>query len=274
MLAPFAFSMTGMNDLHTAMSAAKAGAEIIKDHFGAPPAADYKAKFDPVTAVDKAAEAAILAVIRSERPDDEVMAEESGGTVHPGRHWIVDPLDGTVNFVHSIPHLSVSVALYDGDEGLVGVVHDPLRNEIFTATLGGGAHLNGHLISTSDTTELEKAVVATGFPYDHDIHADSLAVVLREVLAHVAGIRRFGSAALDLAWVAAGRYDAYWELGIAPWDGAAGMILVREAGGTVTDPYGQPSTPTMGLVVSSNGKVHEPIRKILETWLPPYLVNR
>lgn len=274
MLAPYAFSITGMNDLHLAMSAARAGAEIIKDHFGAPPPPDYKGKFDPVTAVDKAAEAAILAVLRSARPDDEVMAEESGGTVHPGRHWIVDPLDGTVNFVHSIPHLSVSVALYDGDEGLVGVVHDPLRNEIFTATRGGGAHLNGHLISTSDTAELERAVVATGFPYDHDIHAESLAVVLREVLAQVAGIRRFGSAALDLAWVAAGRYDAYWELGIAPWDGAAGMILVREAGGTVTDPYGQPSTPTMGLVVSSNGKVHEPIRRILETWLPPYLVNQ
>jgi len=273
MPAPFARTIHDMYDLHVAMTAAEAGAKIIKDHFGAPPAAEYKAKFDPVTAVDRAAEAAILEVLRSALPDDEVMAEESGGTVHPGRHWIVDPLDGTVNFVHSIPHVSVSVALYDGSEGLVGVVHDPLRDEIFTATRGGGARLNGHVISTSDRTELETAVVATGFPYDHDTHAESLAVVLREVLAQVAGIRRFGSAALDLAWVAAGRFDAYWELGIAPWDGAAGMILVREAGGVVTDPFGRPSTPSMGLVVASNGKIHDPFRRTVETWLPPRLVN-
>jgi len=266
-------SINGMDDLHVAMSAAKAGAEIIKKHFGVPTDARYKAKFDPVTAVDGAAEAAILSVLGSARPDDEVMAEESGGTVHPGRHWIVDPLDGTVNFVHSIPQVSVSVALYDGDEGLVGVVYDPLRDEMFTATRGGGAFLNGRDILVSHVTDLEKAVVATGFPYNHDRYADSLAVVLREVLAQVNGIRRFGSAALDLAWVAAGRFDAYWELGIAPWDGAAGMILVREAGGTVTDPFGFPSRPTMGLVVASNGKLHDPFRQIVETWLPAHLVN-
>jgi len=262
-----------MDDLHVAMSAARAGAEIVKQFFGTPPEARYKAKFDPVTAVDEAAEAAILEVLRAARPDDEVMAEESGGTVHSGRHWIIDPLDGTVNFVHSIPQVSVSVALYDGEEGLVGVVYDPLREEIFTAIRGGGARLNGHVISTSDVTQLEKAVVATGFPYNHDIYAESLAVVLREVLARVNGIRRFGSAALDLAWVAAGRFDAYWELGIAPWDGAAGMILVREAGGTVTDPYGRPTTPTMGLVVASNGKIHDPLRRTIETWMPSHLVN-
>lgn len=262
-----------MDDLHVAMSAVRAGADIVKRFFGASPEAHYKAKFDPVTAVDRAAEAAILEVLDAARPDDEVMAEESGGSVHAGRHWIVDPLDGTVNFVHSIPQVSVSVALYDGDDGLVGVVYDPLRDEMFTAIRGGGARLNGHVISTSETAELEKAVVATGFPYNHDIYAESLSVVLREVLAQVNGIRRFGSAALDLAWVAAGRFDAYWELGIAPWDGAAGMILVREAGGTVTDPYGRPSTPTMGLVVSSNGKIHDPLRRIVETWMPSHLVN-
>jgi len=270
---PNAFSINQMDDLHVAMSAARAGAEIVKRFFGAPPEARYKAKFDPVTAVDEAAEAAILEVLRSARPDDEVMAEESGGSVHAGRHWIVDPLDGTVNFVHSIPQVSVSIALYDGEQGLVGVVYDPLRDEIFTATRGGGARLNGHVLSTSDVTQLERAVVATGFPYDHDVYAESLSIVLREVLAKVNGIRRFGSAALDLAWVAAGRFDAYWELGIAPWDGAAGMILVREAGGTVTDPYGRQSTPSMGLVVCSNGKIHDPLRRIIETWMPPHLVN-
>ena len=262
-----------MDDLHVAISAARAAAEIIKKHFGAPQDPRYKAKFDPVTEVDQAAEAAILDVLARERPDDEVMAEESGGTTHPGRHWIVDPLDGTVNFVHGIPQVSVSIALYDGDVGLVGVVYDPLRDEMFTAMHNGGAKLNGHVISVSAVSDIHKSVVATGFPYDHDVYADSLSVVLREVLREVNGLRRLGSAALDLAWVAAGRFDAYWELGIAPWDGAAGMILVREAGGSVTDPFGRSSTPTMGLVIATNGLLHDEIRTIVETWMPVHLVN-
>jgi myo-inositol-1(or 4)-monophosphatase len=201
------------------------------------------------------------------------MAEESGGMTHDGRHWIVDPLDGTVNFIHGIPQVSVSIALYEGDRGRVGVVYDPLRDEIFTAARGEGARLNGHVISVSATAELERSVVATGFPYDHDVKADELAAVLREVLRHVNGIRRFGSAALDLAWVAAGRLDAYWELGIAPWDGAAGEILVREAGGVVTDPLGRVSTPMMGLVVASNGHLHETLRTIIESWMPLDMIN-
>lgn len=261
-----------MDDLHVAISAARAGAEIIKARFGGPQNPRYKGNFDPVTAVDHAAEEAILDVLIQARPDDEIMAEESGGESHPGRHWIVDPLDGTVNFVHAIPHVSVSVALYDGERGLVGVVYDPLRDELFSAIDGGGARLNGHVISVSDVDDLNKAVVATGFPYDHDIYADSLAVVVREVLRDVNGIRRMGSAALDLAWVAAGRYDGYWELGIAPWDGAAGIILVREAGGTVTDPFGRQTTPSKGLVVSSNGVVHDRLRTIIEAWMPGHLV--
>lgn len=257
-----------MQDLHVAIDAARAGGAIIAKHFGASPDPTYKGKFDPVTAVDLASESAVLAVIDSHRPDDPVMAEESGGSQHTGRHWIVDPLDGTVNFVHGIPHVSVSVALYEGDKGLVGVVYDPLRDELFTAADGEGARLNGHVISVSPTAQLERAVVATGFPYDHDVKADELSVVLREVLRQVNGLRRFGSAALDLAWVAAGRYDGYWEFGIAPWDGAAGLILVREAGGTVTDPLGRDSTPSMGLVVATNGTLHKNLRAIIESWMP------
>jgi myo-inositol-1(or 4)-monophosphatase len=262
-----------MDDLHVAMEAARLGGAIVTDHFGASPAPEYKGRFDPVTAVDRASEAAVLAHIERHRPLDEIMAEETGGTVHGGRHWIVDPLDGTVNFVHGIPQVSVSIALYDGETGLVGVVYDPLRDEIFTAAQGEGARLNGHVISVSATIELEHAVVATGFPYDHDVKADELATVFREVLRHVNGLRRFGSAALDLAWVAAGRFDAYWELGIAPWDGAAGEILVREAGGIVTDPLGRDSTPMMGLVVASNGRLHDSIRTIIESWMPLDMID-
>jgi len=262
-----------MDDLHVAITAAQAAAEIIREYFGASPDPEYKGKFDPVTAIDRAAEEAIVDVIAKARPDDDVLAEEGGGTTHPGRHWIVDPLDGTVNFVHGIPHVSVSVALYDGTKGLVGVVHDPLRDELFTAMDGGGARLNGHVISVSDVTDINRSIVATGFPYDHDIHAESLSIVVREMLKEINGLRRMGSAALDLAWVAAGRYDAYWELGIAPWDGAAGMVLVREAGGVVTDPFGRHSTPSMGLVVSSNGHLHDQIRSIVESWMPADLVQ-
>lgn len=241
--------------------------------FGTSPDPTYKGRFDPVTAVDHASEEAILGLLRTERPDDEVLAEEGGGTTSDGRHWIVDPLDGTVNFVHGIPQVSVSVALYDGETPVVGVVYDPLRREVFSAVVGEGARLNGHVISVTSEHELERSVIATGFPYDHDEHADDLSVVVREMLRRVNGIRRFGSAALDLAWVAAGRYEGYWELGIAPWDGAAGLIIVRESGGTVTDPFGRDSTPFMGLVVASNGAIHHEFRTIIETWMPMRLVD-
>lgn len=223
--------------------------------------------------MDRAAEDEILGLLQLHRPDDTFLAEESGGAASEGRHWIVDPLDGTVNFVHSIPQVSVSVALYEGDSARVGVVYDPLRDELFTAADGDGARLNGHVIAVSSESNLERAVIATGFPYDHDVHADGLAVVVREMLRKVNGIRRLGSAALDLAWVAAGRYDGYWELGIAPWDGAAGLLLVREAGGIVTDPFGRPSTPFMGLVVASNGSLHHEFRTIVESWMPMELVK-
>ncbi|HSJ70648.1 MAG TPA: inositol monophosphatase family protein [Acidimicrobiia bacterium] len=262
-----------MDDLHLAIDAARAGGEIIRRFFGTPPNPDYKGKFDPVTAVDRASEEAITDLIRTHRPEDEILAEEAGGELTGGRHWIVDPLDGTVNFVHGIPHVSVSIALYDGDRARVGVVYDPMRDEIFSATDGGGTRLNGHHVTVSIESSLERSVIATGFPYNHDEHADELAVVVREVLRRVNGIRRFGSAALDFAWVAAGRYEGYWELGIAPWDGAAGLLLVREAGGTVTDPFGRGSTPFMGLVVASNSVVHDDLRTVIESWMPMRLID-
>ncbi len=263
-----------MDDLDVAIEAARAGGAIVAEGFGRGFAADYKAKFDPVTAIDKAAEAAIIDVITSHRPDDSILAEESGGSGDSGRQWIIDPLDGTVNFVHAIPQVSVSIALYDGEAGVVGVVYDPLRDELFAARSGSGATLNGSPISVSATDTLQRSVVATGFPYDHDVYATELSVVVGEVLRQVNGLRRFGSAALDLVWVAAGRFDAYWELGIAPWDGAAGMIVLREAGGIVTDPWGEPSTPHRPLVVATNAVLHEQLRPIIEEFCPPHLVPR
>lgn len=231
----------------------------------------FKRRFDPVTATDHASEAAVLSVISEHRPDDAILAEESGGALPRGRTWIVDPLDGTVNFVHGIPQIAVSVGLWDGDTPLVGVIYDPLRGECFTAEAGKGAELNGRPIGVSSTNDLDGCVVATGFPYDHGDYADEYASVVGAVLASVNGIRRFGSAALDLAWVAAGRYEAYWELGLAPWDQAAGIVIVREAGGRVTGINGIDSVPTTPLVLASNGHVHDGLRSIIEPLLPDRL---
>jgi len=260
-----------MNDLELAIAAARAGGAILHDGFDRGIEAHYKRRFDPVTEIDHASEAKVLSIISEHRPSDAILAEESGGSIPAGRVWIVDPLDGTVNFVHGIPQISVSIGLWKGDEALVGVVYDPLRDECFSAAVGSGARLNGTPISVSSTTDLDLSVTATGFPYDHGDYADEYASVLGAVLGSVNGIRRFGSAALDLAWVAAGRYEAYWELGIAPWDQAAGIALVREAGGRVTDMRGAASIPTAPMVLSSNGFVHDALGAIIDSALPERL---
>lgn len=263
--------MAVVDDIVLALTAARAGGAIVREAFGRAVDVERKGRFDPVTEVDRRSEAAIVARIRDHRPDDAIVAEEGGGDSTSGRRWIVDPLDGTVNFVHGIPQVAVSVGLYDGDEPLAGVVYDPLREEIFSAAAGDGARLNGERIAVSSEDSLERAVVATGFPYDHDQHAAEYAAVVAAVLERVNGVRRFGSAALDLAWTAAGRYEGYWELGVAPWDQAAGTLIVREAGGRVTDPWGKDMTPADRLIVASNGYLHEALRSIVEPLVPARL---
>jgi myo-inositol-1(or 4)-monophosphatase len=260
-----------MDDLQVAIAAARAGGDIVRDGFDRGVIPQFKRRFDPVTATDHASEAAVLSLISRHRPSDAILAEESGGALPRGRTWIVDPLDGTVNFVHGIPQIAVSVGLWDGETPLVGVIYDPLRDECFAAEVGKGAHLNGRPISVSSTHDLDGCVVATGFPYDHGDYAAEYATVVGAVLASVNGIRRFGSAALDLAWVASGRYEAYWELGIAPWDQAGGIVIVREAGGRVTDISGADSIPTTPLVLATNGLVHDGLRSIIDPLLPDRL---
>lgn len=256
-----------MTDLDLALLAARAGAAIVADAFGTATETELKGRFDPVTVVDRAAERAIVDIVRVERPDDGILAEEGSGSATRGRRWIIDPLDGTVNFVHGIPHVGVSVALYKDDAPLVGVTIDPLRAEEYVAVAGGGATLNGSPITTSATIDPERAVIATGFPYDHDVHADALARTLGAVLARVNGLRRMGSATLDLAWVAAGRYEGYWELNVSPWDIAAGILLVREAGGTVTTPAGGPAAPDQREIVAANPHLHEVLRSTVAATL-------
>lgn len=258
----------GVTDLELAVACAAAAAEAITA-IGSVTSAQFKGAatrgdVDPVTAADQAAERAILALLKTERPDDNIVAEESGGVFSPGRQWIVDPLDGTVNFLHGAPPVAVSIALYEGHTPLVGVVYEIFQQEMFTATAGGGAYLNGQPIHASGR-RFQHSLIATGFPYDRHEHATKYASLMGEVLAKARGIRRAGAAAVDLAYVAAGRYDGFWHVGLGPWDVAAGALLVAEAGGTVTGEDMAPlNIETFDLIVASNSVGHEELQSIVD----------
>ena len=259
-----------MDDIAIAKRAARAGAAIVASGFESVTEADMKGVVDPVTEVDKASEAAIVAMIAGARPDDGILAEEGGGAERSsGRRWVIDPLDGTVNFVHGIPHVSVSVALEDDDGVLVGVILDPIRNEEFTAARGEGAFLNGSPIRVSTRERLGDSIIVTGFPYDRRDYGSSYATTVGAVLEVARGVRRLGSAALDLAWVAAGRYDGYWEYSLSPWDMTAGILLVAEAGGMLSNSGGGPIDHT-DLVVT-NGRIHEELRAVVVASRPGHL---
>jgi myo-inositol-1(or 4)-monophosphatase len=262
-----------MNDLELALAAAACGAAIVRSGFGSHQTIEQKGRLDPVTEVDRASEKAIVDMITVHRPEDGLLGEEGSSRESTGRRWIIDPLDGTVNFVHGIPHVGVSVALYDGNTPLVGAIEDAMRGEVFAAERGGGATLNGEPIFVSGTTEMHRAVIVTGFPYDHDRYGASYGRVVGEVLTHANGVRRLGSAALDFAWVAAGRFDGFWEYSLGPWDMAAGALLVTEAGGIVTDVFGEPFDPGDPHFVAANPHLHETLRTIVEPLLPPHLLS-
>jgi len=202
---------------------------------------------DLVSDADREAEHAILSIIRAERPDDAILSEESGvaegGT--SGLRWLVDPLDGTTNYLWGYPHWAVSIACHDEVGGLMGVVHDPIRDETFTAVRGGPAYLNGHVLALEPSDDLGQALIGSGFGYDA-VRRRRQATRLMGVIPHVRDMRRGGSAALDMVWVACGRLDAYYEFGVNAWDVAAGAVIVVAAGGTVQDipagPEGAPGT--------------------------------
>lgn len=247
-----------MEDIEVATLAAHAGAAVVRSHFGGAVEPEWKGVVDPVTAVDRAAEDAVLDVIRTHRPRDRILAEESGGDDWDnGRVWIVDPLDGTVNFVHGLPQVATSVGLRNDGAALVGVVADVVHEETFAAECGAGASLDGVPISVSPTTEPARSLVVTGFAYDRQQRATEMATTLASVLTTFQGIRRLGSAALDLCWVACGRVDAYWEYGLRPWDSAAGTLIVEEAGGRVTTFSGDPYPLDDPGIVATNGNVHD-----------------
>ena len=244
--------------LEDAVAIALAAGAVVRDRFDVVHEESFKGhEGNVVTETDHASEALIVERLSARFPDHAVRAEEGRGG---GRHaitWFVDPLDGTNNFAHGFPMFAVSLAATLGDRVLVGVTFDPLRDELFTARLGGGAFLDGAPLHVSDRARLSESLVATGFPYDKATNPDNNITQFAAVAPRVRGIRRAGSATLDLAYVAAGRLDAYWERGTAAWDVAAGILLTQEAGGRVTDYEGGPPQPDGGRFVASNGIIHD-----------------
>jgi myo-inositol-1(or 4)-monophosphatase len=245
-------------ELETALAAAAEAAALIRAGSGG--SVREKGRADLVTDVDEAAERAIAAAIRARFPDDAVVGEElSAAAVDEGRRWIVDPVDGTTNFVHGHPFVCASVAFAD-DVGLaVGVIHAPFLGEVYHAVRGGGAFLNGAPIRVSGVAAPERALLATGFPFKEGKgDLDAYMALVADALRATHGVRRAGSAALDLAYVAAGRVEGFFEVGLSPWDVAAGMLLVREAGGRVTGWSGDVAAPLLtGRVLASNGHLHD-----------------
>jgi myo-inositol-1(or 4)-monophosphatase len=213
---------------------------------------------DLVTEVDHACEAHIVAALAVERPHDSVLAEEGGGSERPGAsyRWVIDPLDGTTNYAHGYPRFAVSIGVEREGAQALGVVYDPLLDELYHAIHGGGAFRNGRHIAVSREADLRRALVSTGFAYDKAVTEDDNTREFRAFLKNAREVRRDGSAALDLCYVASGRFDAYWEFKLKPWDVAAGTLIVTEAGGRVTDTLGGGDFRSGASVLASNGALH------------------
>ena len=222
-----------------------------------------KDRNDFVTEVDKQAEQVIIHILRKAFPDHSILAEESGAHQGNDYQWIIDPLDGTTNFLHGFPQFAVSIALRHKDRLEQGVVYDPLRQELFTATRGGGAMLNDRRIRVSNRKSLDGALLGTGFPFKSQQHLETYLDMFRALFPHTAGIRRPGSAALDLSYVAAGRLDGFWEIGLNIWDLAAGVLLIKEAGGLSSDFIGGSNHLESGNLVAGNPKLFAEILKII-----------
>lgn len=249
----------------TAVEAALAAGRIQRSYFRQHLAIDKKGPIDLVTAADLAVERDFRQRIAARFPAHTVLGEE-GATAEPppesAFRWIVDPIDGTTNFAHGIALFCVSIALEIDGEIRLGVVYDPIGDELFTAERGGGARLNGAPMRVSQSQALIDALLVTGFPYD-TAHRARQVRVFGALLERTRGVRRLGSAALDLSYVAAGRFDAFWEEHLHAWDIAAGALLVAEAGGMVTDYRDQPLDVFRGEILASNGRVHELVRRVV-----------
>lgn len=248
-----------LHDLReTAETAARDAGALLRARFNELRTIEYKSEIDLVTDADRASEALLLEYLRQRHPTHAILSEESGfsrGT--GGLRWLVDPLDGTTNYSHRMPHFCVSVAV-EGPRGLLaGAIYDPMREELFSAARGLGATLNGAPIQASHGVTLETSLLCTGFPYDVREHPEVPVGLFTRLLRQAQGVRRMGSAALELAYVASGRLDGFFEIGLKPWDIAAGALIVWESGGEMTQVDGAPLDLSIGDVLASNGELHE-----------------
>jgi myo-inositol-1(or 4)-monophosphatase len=241
-----------------AMSAAKEAGGLLKERFHHTHTISFKGRINIVTEADMMSEELLMNAIRESFPGHDIISEETKGvlTGSPYR-WIIDPLDGTTNYAHGFPVFSVSIALEQDGSIILGVVYNPMLNELFVAERGRGAFLNEKKISVSDTGDLSKSLLATGFPYDIRENPDNNINYFTEMAMKARAIRRAGSAALDMAYIAAGRFDGFWELKLQPWDTAAGWLIVEEAGGSVTDISGEPYYLESPHIVATNGTIHQ-----------------
>lgn len=252
--------------LKTAVSAARSAGDIMLRNLGQLSPGDIQAKqaFDFVTKVDRWSEAVIVKTIKEKFPHHLFFSEETLRQKGQDNYrWIIDPLDGTTNYIHSYPMFSVSIALEYQNRVVLGVVFDPLKDELFHAIKGCGTFLNNNIIRVSETDMLEKGLIATGFPFRKKEMIDKYLEAFKQIFEKVSDIRRAGSAALDLAYVAAGRVEGFFELNLSPWDIAAGSLLITEAGGRITDFGGGKQYLKTGNIVAGNAKIHSEILKVI-----------
>ena len=252
--------------LHTAVKAARRAGSIInraaRDLDGL--AVTAKRKNDFVTEVDRAAEHEVIETIKKAYPDHAFLAEESGASGRSEFTWIIDPLDGTTNFIHGFPQYAVSIGLRHRETITQAVVYDPTNNELFTASRGRGAYLDDRRLRVAKRAGIAEALIGTGFPFKELAHLDEFLRTFKAVTENAAGVRRAGAAALDLAYVAAGRLDGFWETGLAPWDTAAGSLLILEAGGLISDYQGESGYLDSGQVVCGSPKVFAQLLALIQ----------
>ena len=259
--------------LNIAVRAARSAGEIIlrsadkASHL----AVDSKGKNDFATEIDRLAEKEIISIIKAAYPEHSILAEESGEHAGNDFVWVIDPLDGTTNFIHGFPQYAVSIALKYKGRIEVGVVYDPLREELFTAKRGGGAMLNNRRLRVTGLTSMKGALIGTGFPFKVPQHLDAYLNMFRAITIDSAGIRRAGSAALDLAYLAAGRLDAFWEIELKEWDMAAGILLVKEAGGVGTDFSFKDNYLASGNLIAGSPRMHQLMYQLIEPHVTPAL---
>ena len=256
--------------LNVATEAAKIGGQILTSRLPQLSSLTIysKAEFDFVTEVDRESEKAVVSFILKNFPDHRFLAEEGGnsGEQNSDFEWIIDPLDGTTNYIHGVPNFAVSIALRYKESVIAGVVNDPNRNEIFTASQNGGTFLNGKKIYVSKASTLHDSLIATGFPFRSKELSDAYLKMFGSFFDEVRDIRRIGVASMDLAYLAAGRFDGFWEYKLSPWDFAAGVLLVREAGGMINGFGDDENMWKTGNILASNGKIHTAMTKIVRSY--------